>query len=68
LKENSEMIIEENEFALMRNHTRLRKQIDKILQHSSHALDDPITFFVEYLVKSKVQSLVEDKAENEHVQ
>jgi hypothetical protein len=68
LKENSEIIIEANKFVLMRNHTRPMKQIDEILQHSSHALDDPITCFVEDLVNSKVQSLVEDKAENEHVQ
>jgi hypothetical protein len=68
LKENSEIIIEANEFVLMRNHTRPTKQIDEILWHSSHALDDPITCFVEDLVNSKVQSLVEDKDENEHVQ
>jgi hypothetical protein len=46
LKENSKIIIEANEFVLMQNHTKPTKQIDKILQHSSHALDDPITCFV----------------------
>jgi hypothetical protein len=68
LNENSKIIIEENEFVLMQNHTKPMKQIDKILQHSSHVFDDPITCCVEDLVNAKVQPLVKDKAENEHVQ
>jgi hypothetical protein len=68
LKEDSQIIVEANKFVLMQIHTKPMKQIDKILQHSSQALDDPITCFVENLVNSKVQSLVEDKDENEHVQ
>jgi hypothetical protein len=54
LKENYEIILEANEFVLMKNHTKPTKQIDEILQHSSHALDDPIACFVEDLVNSKV--------------
>jgi len=50
LKENSKIIIEENEFVLMQNHTKPMKQIDKILQHSSQVFDVPITFCLEYLV------------------
>jgi Asp-tRNA(Asn)/Glu-tRNA(Gln) amidotransferase C subunit len=67
LRENSEIIIETNEFVLMQNHTKPMKQIDKILQHSSQVFDVPITCCVEDLVSSKVQPLVEDKAEKEHV-
>jgi hypothetical protein len=64
LKENSQIIVEANEFVLMQSHTKPTKQVDKILQH----FDDPITRFEEDLVNSKVQSLVEDEAENGHVQ
>jgi hypothetical protein len=68
LKENVEIIIETNEFVRMQNHTKQMKQIDKILQHSPQVFDICITCCVEYLVSSKVQPLVEDKAEKEHVQ
>jgi hypothetical protein len=68
LKENSKIIIEANKFVMMQNHTKPTKQIDDILQHSSYALDEPITCFVEYLVNSKMHSFDEDKDENEHVQ
>jgi hypothetical protein len=68
LRENSKIIVEASESVLMQSHTKPTKQIDKILEHFSQALDDLIPFFVEDLVNSKVQSLIEDKAENEHVQ
>ena len=68
LKDNSNIIIEENEFVMMQNHTKPTKQIDKILQHSPQVFDISITCCVAYLVRSKVQQLVEDKAEKEHVQ
>jgi hypothetical protein len=68
LKENSQIIVEANEFVLMQSHTKPTKQIDKILEHSSQTLDDPILCFEEDLVNSEIQSLVEDKAESEHVQ
>jgi hypothetical protein len=68
LKENSKIIIEANKLVPMQNHTKPTRQIDKILQCFSHVFDDPINFCVEYLVSSKVQSLVEDKVENDHVQ
>ena len=67
-KENSQLIVEANKFVLMQSHTKPMKHIDKILEHSSQVLDDPIPRFVEDLVNSEVQSLIEDKAENEHVQ
>jgi hypothetical protein len=68
LKENSKIIIEANECVLMPNHIDSLAQIDKILQQSSYVFDDPVTCYVENLVSSKLQPLVEDKSENEHVQ
>jgi hypothetical protein len=68
LKENSKIIIEANELVLMQNHTKPTRQINKILQHSSHVFDDPITCCAEDLASSKVQPLVEYKDENDHVQ
>jgi hypothetical protein len=67
LKENSRIIVEANEFVLMKNHTKPKKQIDKILEHSSQMLDEPIICFEEDLVNSEMKSLVKDKAESEHV-
>jgi hypothetical protein len=52
LKENSQIIVEANEFVLMQSHTKPTKQIDKILEHSSQMLDDPILCFEEDLVDS----------------
>jgi hypothetical protein len=52
----------------MPNHTNSLEQIDKIFQKSSHVFDDPITYYVENLVSSKLQPLVKDKSENEYVQ
>jgi hypothetical protein len=68
LRENYKIIVEASEFALMQSHTKPTKHIDKILEHSSQVLDDPIPFFVEGLVNSEVQSLIKDNAESEHVQ
>jgi hypothetical protein len=68
LKENSQIIVEASEFVLMQSHTKPTKQIDKILEHSSQTLDDPILCFEEDLVDSEIQSLVEEKVEGEHVQ
>jgi hypothetical protein len=68
LRENSKIIVEARKFVLMQSHTKPMKHIDKILEHSSQVLDDPIPRFVEDLVNSEVQSLIEDKAEIEHVQ
>jgi hypothetical protein len=68
LKENSKIIIEANECVLRPNLTDSLEQIDKILQQSSHVVDDPITCYVEGLVSSKLQPLVEDESENECVQ
>jgi hypothetical protein len=68
LKKNPQIIVEANEFVLMRSHTKPTKKIDKILEHSSQMFDDLILCFEEDLVNSEIQSLVEDKAESEHVQ
>jgi len=46
LKENSKIIIEENESMLMQNHTKPTTHINKILQLSSHVIGDPITCYV----------------------
>ena len=58
LKENSKIIVEENEFALMQNHNKSMEKINKMLQHSSHV----------FSISSEVQLLVEDETENWHVQ
>jgi hypothetical protein len=68
LKENSKIIIEADECVLRPNLTNSPEQIDKILQQSSHMVDDPITCYVEGLVSSKLQPLVEEESENECVQ
>jgi hypothetical protein len=68
LKENSQIIVEAKKFVLMQSHTKPKKQIDKIPEHSSQMLDDLIICFEEDLVNSEIQSLVEDKDESEHVQ
>jgi hypothetical protein len=43
LKENSKIIIEENEFVLMQNHAKSMEQNDNISKHTFHVLEDPIT-------------------------
>jgi hypothetical protein len=48
----------------MPNHTNSLEQIDEILQQSSHVFDDPVTCYVENIVSSKLQPLVEDKSES----
>jgi hypothetical protein len=68
LKENSKIIIEAKECVLMPNHTNSLEKIDKKLQQSSHVFDDPVTCYVEGLVSTKLQPLVEDVSENECVQ
>jgi hypothetical protein len=68
LKENSKIIIEADECVLRPNLIVSPEQIDKILQQSSHMVDASITCYVEGLVSSKLQPLVEDKSENECVQ
>jgi hypothetical protein len=68
LKEKSKIIIEADECVLRPNLTDSLDQIDKILQQYSHMVDDPITCYVEGLVSSKLQPLVEDESKNECVQ
>jgi hypothetical protein len=50
MKENYKIIIEEDECVLNPNLIDSSEQIDKILQQSSHVVDDPITCYVEGLV------------------
>jgi len=68
LKENPKIIIEAKECVLMPNHINSLKTIDKILQQSSHVFDDPGTCYIEGLVSTNLQPLVEDESENECVQ
>jgi hypothetical protein len=42
LKENPEIIIEENKSMLMQSHARSMEKNDKMSQHSFHVLEDPI--------------------------
>jgi hypothetical protein len=44
LKENPKIIIEEKEYVLMQSQDRSMEKNDNILQHSFHALGDPISF------------------------
>jgi hypothetical protein len=68
LKENSKIIIKATKCVLMPNHTDSLEQLDKKLQQSSHVSDDLVTYYVEGLVSSKLQPLVEEEPENECVQ
>jgi len=52
----------------MPNHIDSLEQIHKILQQSSHMVDASINCYVEGIVSSKLQPLIEDKSENECVQ
>ena len=52
----------------MPNHTNSLKQIDKKLQQFSHVFDDPSTCYIEGLVNTNFQPLVEDESKNEYVQ
>jgi hypothetical protein len=52
----------------MSNHTNSLEQTHKKLQQSSHVFDGPITSYVEGIVSSKLQPLVEDESENEYLQ
>ena len=67
LKENFKIITEADECVLMQNQTDSWETIDNKLQQSSHVFDDPVTCYVEGLVSSKLQPLVEDETENECV-
>jgi hypothetical protein len=68
LKENFNIITEAKECVLMQNHTDSLEQIDNKLQQYSYVFDDLITCYVEGLVSSKLQPLVEDESENEYFQ
>jgi hypothetical protein len=68
LKENYKTIIEARECALMPNHTDSLKKVDKKLQQSSHVFDNPGTYYIEGLVSTNLQPLVEDEPKNECVQ
>jgi hypothetical protein len=52
----------------MPNYIDSVEQIDKTLQQSSHVFDDPVNCYVEGLVSSNLQPLVEDESEKECVQ
>jgi hypothetical protein len=52
----------------MPNHTNALKKFDKKLQQSYHVFDDPVNCYVEGIVSSNLQPLVEDEFEKECVQ
>jgi hypothetical protein len=47
----------------MQNHTDSLEQIDKNLKQSSHVFDDPIAFYMEGFINSKLQPLLENDDE-----
>ena len=64
MKENSKIITEANECVLIPNHIDSLEEIGKKLQQYSHVFDDPVTCYVEGLVSTNLQALVEDESEN----